>query len=352
MKKKIIVISSVLVIVLFIGFKLASNKKKLDEKNKPAVNTNVAIPVSTALVAVGPVSGEMIKVGTAAAFQEADVMALSSGKISNLNIELGSYVKKGQAIATLDTRLLQLSLEASELDLNKMKKDYEKYNDLLQGNAATETQVTDLQFKYLTSANKVEQIKKQIADAHIAAPVSGKITKKNYEEGEFVNPGAAIASIVDITRLKVKVMVSEKEVYALKENQTVKVTADVFPDQVFSGKISYISPAGDEAHNYPVEVIINNSSSNSLKAGTYVKVEFGTKFSGTALQITRDALIESIKNPSVYVVEGDIVKKRNIKVGREFGATVEVLDGLTEGETVVTNGQINLNDQSKIQIVK
>ncbi|WP_028982515.1 efflux RND transporter periplasmic adaptor subunit [Sporocytophaga myxococcoides] len=352
MKKKIIVISSVLVIVLFIGFKLASNKKKLDEKNKPAVNTNVAIPVSTALVAVAPVSGEMTKVGTAAAFQEADVMALSSGKISNLNIELGSYVKKGQVIAILDTRTLQLNLEASELDLNKVKKDYDKYNELLQGNAATETQVTDLQFKYQTSANKVEQIKKQIADAHITAPVSGKITKKNFEEGEYASPGAAIASIVDITRLKVKVMVSEKEVYTLKENQTVKVTADVFPDQVFNGKISYISPAGDEAHNYPVEVIINNSSSNSLKAGTYVKVEFGTKSSGTALQITRDALIESIKNPSVYVVEGDIVKKRNIKVGREFGSTVEVLDGLKEGETVVTNGQINLNDQSKIQIVK
>ncbi|MCR6640847.1 MAG: efflux RND transporter periplasmic adaptor subunit [Sporocytophaga sp.] len=352
MKKKIIVISSVLVIVLFIGFKLASNKKKLDAKNKPAINTNVAIPVSTALVALGPVSGEMIKVGTAAAFQEADVMALSSGKISRLSIDLGSYVKKGQTIASLDTRLLQLSLEASELDLNKMKKDYEKYNELLQGNAATETQVTDLQFKYQTSANKVEQIKKQIADAHITAPVSGRITKKNYEEGEFVNPGGAIASIVDISRLKVKVMVSEKEVYTLKENQTVKVTADVFPDQVFTGKISYISPAGDEAHNYPVEVIINNSSSNGLKAGTYVKVEFGSKSSETSLQITRDALIESIKNPSVYVVEGDIVKKRNIKVGREFGSTIEVLDGLIEGERVVTNGQINLNDQSKIQIVK
>lgn len=98
MKKKIIVISSVLVIVLFIGFKLASNKKKLDAKNKPAINTNVAIPVSTALVALGPVSGEMIKVGTAAAFQEADVMALSSGKISRLSIDLGSYVKKAKLL--------------------------------------------------------------------------------------------------------------------------------------------------------------------------------------------------------------------------------------------------------------
>jgi len=352
MKKNIIIISSVLVVVMFIGFKLASNKQKINEKNRPVTNSNIAIPVTVGSVEVAPVSGEIIKVGTASPFQEADVMAVGAGKIASMKIDLGSRVHKGEVIVALDSKLQQLNLEASELSLNKLKKDYDRYNDLLKGNATTEATVTDIQFNYQTAQNKVDQIKKQINDANIVAPVSGIITKKSYEEGEFINPGTPIATISDVSRLKVKVMVSEYEVYKLKENQNVTVTSDVFPDKVFNGKVTYISPVGDEAHNYPVEALVVNSSGNLLKAGTYVKVQFGAKNTGTALQISRDALIESIKNPSVYVIEGGLARKRSIKVGREFGSTVEVLEGLKEGDLVVTNGQINLNDSTKIEIVK
>src|SRR6478735_5268159 len=138
MKKNVVIIVSILVIVAFIGSKLASNKHKLDAKNKPVVSANVAIPVSVATASILPVSGKIEKVGTAAPFQESDVMAVSAGKIVDLNCELGQYVQKGQTIAILDTRLHSLSLQKAELNLDKLKSDYERYTSLLAGNAATE----------------------------------------------------------------------------------------------------------------------------------------------------------------------------------------------------------------------
>src|SRR5699024_7108496 len=122
--------------------------------------------------------------------------------------------------------------------------------------------------------NKIRQIKKQIADNQIKAPISGQIISKTKEAGEYVSPGAVLGHIVETNRLKADVMVSEDDVYSLQINKPVKITTDVYPKETFSGKIIFISPKGDEVHNYQVEVALNNKSSHPLKAGSFAYVDF------------------------------------------------------------------------------
>jgi multidrug efflux system membrane fusion protein len=241
-------------------------------------------------------------------------------------------------------------LQATELNINKLKKDTDRYNKLLAGNAATEVQVNDTKYNYENALNQAEQIKQQISDASIAAPISGRIIKKNIEPGEFVNVGTSLGTILDVSRLKVQVMISENDVYKLKEGQHVKVGSSVFPDKTIDGTISYIAPQGDESHNYPVEIVIKNS--NQLRAGTFVSVEFSQKSSQQALIIPRSALVESVRNPYVYVVENGVAKQRKIEVGRELGDNIEVLTGLKSGETVITTGQINVSEGAAVNVTK
>ncbi len=351
MKKTTLVIVAVLLgVTALIGFRLASNKEKINQQNKPIVAVNTTIPVTVSRVEEGTVSQQLVKTGNLIPFREAAITAMTAGKVSRVNFNLGSQVKQGATLVELDNKLKELSLEATQLNIDKLQKDVTRYNTLLAGNATTEIQVNDTKYSYANAVNQAEQIKKQIQDANIKSPISGQIVKKNIEPGEFVGVGTALGTVLDVSRLKVQVPVNEGDVYQLHLGQTVRVSADVFPGRTFNGRISYIAPQGTDEHNYPIEITIDNAA--GLKAGTFVNVDFSQKSNQKALQIPRSALVESVKNPYVFVVDGNVARQRTIKLGRDFGDSVEVLGGLVAGDVVVVTGQLNLSDGKPVQITK
>jgi RND family efflux transporter MFP subunit len=351
MKKRIIIIGVVVVLAAAIAIKLGANKKKIDERNKPVLNTNVAIPVTAMTVGLQHVNDQLVKTGTLVPFKEADIMAISSGKLVAVNFELGSRVSEGAVIAQVDSRGQQLQLEAAQLQKSKSEKDYKRYKTLLEGEATTELTVQDTKLGLDNAVNQIEQLQKQISDNRIKAPVSGQVVSKLKEAGEFVNPGTVLGHIVDVSRLKVNVMVSERDVYTLKPGQTVKVTTDIYPGISFDSKITFISSQGDATHNYQVELQLANRSDYPLKAGTFVSADFARDSKEQKLLIPRSALVESLKNPYVYLAENNKAVIRKITVGREYGDLVEVLDGLNTGDVVITAGQVNIKEGSGIKAI-
>jgi len=350
-KTTFIVLGATLAIFGLIAFRLSSNKTKIDVQNQlPTTTVNTTIPVTVAQVEEGEVSQQLIKTGNLIPFKEASITATTAGRVTNVNFELGSQVGQGAVLVQIDSKLKELSLEATQLTINKLKKDVERYNTLLAGNATTELQVNEVKYNYENAMNQAEQIKKQLQDANVKAPISGRIVKKDIEAGEYINVGAVLGTVLDVARLKVEVQVNESDVYQLRLGQSVRVSSDVFPDQVLTGKISYIAPQGTAEHNYPVEITVNNS--RALKAGTFVNVDFSQKSNQKALQIPRLALVESLKNPYVYVVNNNAAQQRVIKLGRELGDKIEVLSGLSAGDVVVLTGQLNLSDGKPVQITK
>jgi RND family efflux transporter MFP subunit len=150
----------------------------------------------------------------------------------------------------------------------------------------------------------------------------------------------------------VKINVSEKDVFKLKIGDAVDVTTDVYPGVTMEGRISTISAKGDELHTYPVEVILSNSTKTPLKAGMFGTVSFTAKSSGSNIVIPREAIVGSVKDAKVYVVENSIAKTRSIVTGKELGTSIEVLSGIRTGEVVVVNGQNNLKDNVAVTVRK
>ena len=349
MKTRIITIAIIVVIIGAISFQLAANKKKIDESKKVVDRSQVAVYVTTTNVALLPVSGNLTLPAVLEPKEKATISTGTQGKIETLNIELGSRVNKGQVIGTIDSKVKQINLQSTELTINKAKTDYDRNKDLLAGNAINETAVTDAKYNYENNQLQAAQLKQQIADARIISPISGIVTDKKLTAGEYVNMGTVIATLVDVNQLKTVVYVNEKDVYELKLGQPATVTTDVYPGKTFNGKIIYISPQGDDNHNYKVDVLLANGNA-ALKAGTYVKVEFNLNKSANALQIPKKALGSGMKNPYVYVVEGKKAVLRKIVLGREIGENVEVLSGLNEGESIITEGIINIVDGSNVLV--
>jgi len=352
MKKKIAIITIILVLFGSIGFVLARNKKQLDAQKVVVDRSTVPVSVAVSKVTLQKIDGTLLLPATLEPSKQADISATTGGKITSLKLILGTRVSEGQVVGSIDTRQQQLSVKDAEEALAKAQRDYQLNKELFEGNAGTAQSVKDAKHALDAARIRVQQADRQVGDAVIKSPISGMITEKNSEAGEYASPGKSLATVVDIYQLKAVVFVGEKDVYQLKLNQTANITADVLPGKSLTGKVSFISPVGDNNHNYRVELTVNNSAPE-LKAGTYIKVSFNLGKDFTALQIPKNALVEGTKNPYVYVTNGDKAVKRVITVGRESGENIEVLSGLSEGDEVITTGQINLMDGSVItKIIK
>jgi RND family efflux transporter MFP subunit len=318
MKKKTIIISLVIISTVgFITMKLFANKAEVDSKK--AVKTeqeNVAASVATAEMRA--TDGKLNLVGTAMPDKEVTVAAETSGKIVQVNFKLGDFVNAGSVLAKVDDTYKRLAYETALLNYNKYKEDYERYQVLRGGDAVTETQLRDMKMGYESAKIQLENAKKQLDDTKIVAPFSGYITSRNTELGAFVNMGTAIAGIADISQLKVTLSVSENNVYQLQKGQKVSVSTDIYPDMKYSGSIANISPKGSNRHTCPIEIMIANNSKNQLKAGTYVNVQVDLGADGNFLMIPRDAIVNSVKDPSVYVVNNGIAQLTKITTGQNY----------------------------------
>jgi RND family efflux transporter MFP subunit len=118
----------------------------------------------------------------------------------------------------------------------------------------------------------------------------------------------------------------------------------VYPDAKFQGKVSMIGAQGDDAHNYPVEITVQNTASNPLKAGMYGSVANSHELKGESLAVPRQAILGSAKDPQVYVVENGKAVLKNVAIGVATNEFYEITKGLKAGDQVVTSGQINLQN--------
>ncbi|QLC64775.1 efflux RND transporter periplasmic adaptor subunit [Flavobacterium sp. LPB0248] len=351
MKKKHIAILIAAALVGLIVFKLASNKSKIEQSNKTVIQ-QIRIPVTASPVTQEVQQINMVKTGILAPFKEARLISVTSGNVQKLLFNLGDRVTQGQVLAVIDTHLLELDLQRSETQVKKLRNDLKTYTELLQGNAATQERVNEIRQNYQNALTASDQIRKQLNDAKIKAPTSGIIGSKTVEEGVFVQGGSEIASIVNLSQLKIQVKLTETEVYQAKEGQSVKLTTDIYPGKIFEGTISYISPQADQTHSYTVEITASNNKDTPLRSGTFVFADFSRKTTESILLIPREALTESTKNAAVYVVKDGKAKLRQIKTGTVYGNAIEVLAGLELAEQIVTSGQINLKDNALISISK
>ena len=352
MKTKYIVIIVGIVLAVAITYKLSANKKKINEKNSKATAADVRIPVKIATVQNQVLEISIKKTGNLAPFKEAKALAMTNGTIRELRFKLGDHVSQGQVLAVTDARLLQLELQKAKNNALKARYDLDTYAELLQGKATTQEKVNNLRQNYLDAVNQVDQAQKNLADVAIKAPTSGMISAKTVEEGVFVNSGAEIATIINLSKAKVQVNLTENEVYQVAIGQSVKITTDVYPGKIFTGSISFISPQADQTHNYPVEIMVDNASQSILRSGTFVYADFSRTTKQQMLVIPREALTGSVKNASVYVVTNNIARQKTIQTGFELGGNIQVLSGLLPGDLVVTSGQINLKDGSQVSTSK
>ncbi len=329
--------------------KLGQNKAVLQENAKASQERNTVIPVVTGKVEMATMSGEFNVVGNFAPYKKVVVLSETAGKIINLNFDNGSTVQAGATLASVDNDLLKIQLETTKTNLAKAENDLTRLQRLLGEGGVTQQQIDDAKLGIENLKQQIKGAEKQISMSFVKAPISGVITGKMVEKGSLIAPSMQLATITNISRLKMQVYLTEEQVVTVKKGQRIDMKADLFPDKNFEGVVTFIDVNADLSRRYLVEIEIVNLG-DTLKSGMTGTVFFKGGVSRQVLSVPREAIVGSLQDAKVYVVDNGKAVLRTVVVGSVFNNKVQVKEGLKEGDEIVVSGQINLEDGMDINI--
>lgn len=351
MNKRIIFISiGALVLIGITAAKLASNKSKA-EKKIYIHDVDAAILVEDATPTFHTFESSLSFLGTFEPFRQSTIGSDAQGKIIKLNVEEGDQIGQGQVIAKVDGELLELQLQNAEVNIEGQKNDDNRYSTLSKENVVTGVQVEKTKLALRSAEIQKKQIQKQLRNTTITAPFGGVVTKKLLEIGSVIGTGTPVIEITDISSLKLTINVPERDILKFKLNQVVTAKVDIYGDRMFEGKVTNISVQADKSHNFKVQITVKNAK-RELMAGMYGSVALSNNKSISALAIPRKALVGSTKKPQVYVIRGGKAILTSFNAGTSDGEFIEVIGGLTKGDRIVTKGQVNLQNETKVKLNK
>jgi membrane fusion protein, multidrug efflux system len=355
MKKIIITIVVIVGALALIGYVLSNNKKENKAKTDIVAEKNAAVSVKVTPVKTEEVSLDFVANGNFQPIQELTFSAEKSGKVINVLVKEGDYVRVGQTLLTVRGDVINVSAQAAEAAYQNAKSDYSRYENAFKTGGVTKQQLDQAKLALTNAQSSYTQAKINVGDTRVKAPINGFINKKYIEPGSILaaTPATALFDIVNVSKLKLKVTVNENQVASLKLGNFVSVTASVYPDKTFSGKITFIASKADETLSFPVEIEIANNTNNDLKAGMYGTANFASnKQKQNLMVVPRNAFVGSVSSNEIFVAENGVAKLKKVTAGRILGDKVEIINGLSDGETVIITGQINLQDGNKIEIIK
>lgn len=353
MKKIIITIGLIVATLAIITYTLINNKKENEAKTAVVAEKNASISVKVATVKTEEVSLDFVANGNFAPLQELSFSAEKPGRVVRVLVDEGDRVRIGQTLAIVRSEQITADLQTAQASYQNALTDYSRFENAFKTGGVTKQQLDQAKLSLVTSKSRLQQAKVNIGDTNIKATINGIVNKKYVEPGSVLGAGTQLFDIVNVSKLKLKVNVNENQVAGLKVGTTLSVKASVYPDATFSGKISFIAPKSDASLNFPVEIEIANNAANDLKAGMYGTAEFSANQGKQSLMVVpRNAFVGSVSSNEIFVIENGTAKLKTVTAGRILGDKVEVLNGLSEGETVIVTGQINLQDGSKVDIIK
>jgi RND family efflux transporter MFP subunit len=367
-----LLIGAVLLVLITAGAVTFLNKNS--EANALAKETE-AVSVPTVAVVqpqAEPGNDELVLPGNLQAFEESPIFARTNGYLLRWYKDIGSKIQKGELLASIDTPEIDQELSQAKasreqikaaLELAKISAD--RWANLRKSDSVSQQEADQQASGYqqaLANLAAADANLRRLEDLesfkNVYAPFSGVLTRRNVDPGALINSGAGAAGkeLFDIARVDpLRVYVSVPQAYApnMKAGMKASVTLQEFPGQKFLGTVARTADAIDPATRTLLTEVDVPNKDGKLLPGSFGQVHFATGASIPRITIPVNAMLFRAEGPRVAVVDKDgNVHLRPISIGRDFGATLEILGGIEVSDQIVINPSDSLEDGQQVHVAK
>ena len=363
-RRMLIMLGVVLLIVLVLGgYKAFSIYTMIQGFSKPKPPISVAV----ANASEQPWQLRLPTVGTLKALQGVELSLEVAGTVTELKFESGQKVKAGQPLLQLDSAVETALLETARADLGLAQLDFGRGSQLVDSRAISKGEYDRLSAVLQKNKATVNQLNASLAKKRILAPFSGTIGIRQVDVGSYLASGTVIATLQDLSSLYVDFFVPEQALPSLSLGQHALVSVAAHPEQTFSATLSAINPKVDDAtRNVLVRATLANPD-GTLLPGMFASLQVLLPNPRNEVVVPQSAVTYTLYGNSVYVAtakhneqgqaektaEGApqlIAERRFVETGERRDGLVVIRKGLTSGETVVTAGQLKLNQGTAITL--
>jgi membrane fusion protein (multidrug efflux system) len=305
-------------------------------------------------VVVAPVrserlSFEMEALGTTRANESVDITSKVVNQVTAVRFSEGQQVKRGQVLVELDAAQVRADLAAAEAALAESRSQFERSRELAVTKVLSDSQLEQIEATFKGNEARVGSARARVNDTVVKAPFDGRVGLRRVSVGSLVSPGTVITTLDDTRTMKLDFTVPETFLSVVQPGLEIVARSVAYPDRSFGGKVSSIDSRVDPATRaVTVRALVPNES-GLLKPGMFLTVRL-SRGAVDALLVPEEAIVPEQGDMFVFVVAGDSVEKRKIRLGERRVGNVQVVEGLAEGEIVVTEGTQKIRDGAAVVV--
>lgn len=311
-----------------------SAESETSQKTKVRVEEVQLVPVDQISTFTASVEADQIN----------NIAPAMGGRIREIRVDVGSQVRRGQALVTMD----KANLSQQQTQVATMKRDYERYKELYEVGGISKQQLDQAKTQLDVAEYALNNLDENTT---LTSPISGVVTARNYDPGDVAGQ-LPILTIESINPVKVKVNVSESYYSQVVKGMPVEVLVDALGGEVFQGSVSLIYPTLDPvSHTFTVEISVPNGDQR-LRPGMFsrVRMNFGTN--ERPLLSDRAVLKQVGSNDRYVFVEKDGKAVYTlVELGVRISDKYEIVSGLNDGDKVIVQGNAGLIDGTEVEVI-
>ncbi len=298
--------------------------------------------------------------GSLVAVQGVTITAELGGKVAEIAFESGDRVKAGDLLLRIDVSAEQAQLRSAEAAAKLAKINLDRNRDLRANKTVSQADLDTAEANYKQATAQVDNVRAAIAKKTLRAPFDGQLGIRQVNLGQIIDEGTPVVTLQTIDPIYADFSMPQQRFSLLEQGAEVHVTTDAAPEQIFKGKISAINPEIDPAtRSVRVRATLINQG-EKLRPGMFANVEVLLSSEATVLQIPATAVLYAPYGDTVFVIDQQqdensgekqlVLRQQVVRLGSARGDYVSVLEGLKEGEQVVTTGVFKLRPKMAVVI--
>jgi len=353
MKKSWLALILIIAVIAGAFALLSYNKSKRMEELEKRSKATMEIPVMINEVGQQTLARSISINGVLQAKKQVVVLSETAGQIERLYREVGDQVWTGTPLALVDATIVSTQLETAQANLENSKRDLARFKNLAQSGAATQQTVDQLTLAVEAANTNVIALQKQQSNTTVKSPQKGVVVSRMVEVGSVIGGGSPTFKVADLSQMIMNVGLTEREVVQVEKGMPANIHIDAL-NRDFPAVINNIGIAADMSGRYSVEVLIKGDTKDSeLRPDLSGTVSFDLPARENTIIISRNALVNGVKDPKVYLVgDSSKVASRKITISSVEGTNVVVHSGLSVGDRIVVTGHQNLYEDAVVRIIQ
>jgi membrane fusion protein (multidrug efflux system) len=344
-KKKTITILSVFVLIALLLPKILPVLGNVDK-----VSDNAA-PMELDLLVLQPQKFEhkIFATGNLMANYQVNLSAEVPGKIIGLYINEGEEVKEGDLLVKINDNDLQAQLRGAKFELELLEQAESRKKQLLDKGGTTQEDYDAIRGQVNNKRAEIAYINAQIQRTEVRAPFDGFLGLKHVDQGAYVTPNLQIASLQDVSKIKVEFSIPEQYSSIIRKGNIIRFSVQGI-DSLFSGAVYAIEPQVDtRSRTFKVRAISDNSH-GQLQPGSFADITLVLESIDSAIMVPSIALVPNGSRVNVYKYHNGMAIAKEVTIGDRDSGLVNIVEGLDAADTILVNGLLGLRDSTKVAI--